>query len=1053
MGNRTASQSSSRDQSRILWMAISLMIAVSIFVLSITLWVLYRENFDQRVQDLRAMILGQVSLIEAVARFDQQNAGLQFRGGSSQATLGQVIDGFTQLGGFSETGEFVVGRRKGNQIEFLTNFRFPGDGVRRTVPLDTQRAAPMRRALNNESGWMIGLDYRGQEVLAAYEPIGDLDVGLVAKVDMREVRAPFFRAAGAALGIAALAIIIGGFLMLRMARPVLQRIEEVQRRFRKLLESAPDAMVVIDNTGEIVMVNHQAQLMFGCSRDELIGSPIEELIPKRYRGDHPAKVRSYFLNPSTRPMGAGLELHGLTRDGREFPVEISLSPIETEEGMLVASSLRDVTERKEAEAALKALKEDAERQRRIEMALNELSDVLRGQQEMSGLANVIVHQLASHLGLQYAGVFALRDDGVFVREAAYGYSKEGGVRRFEIGDGLLGQAALDGRPVTVDQVPEYAQLALGLGKIPLAHLLIYPLIHDGVVVGVLELGGLNPLDEDRQNWLEKARDGLAMTIRLVLDLEERNRVAQELARAKEAAEHANAAKSSFLANMSHELRTPMNAILGYSEMLMEEAEDIGQDDFIPDLKKINQAGSHLLALINDVLDLSKIESGRMESFAENIVVDSLIDQVVGTTQPLMAKNKNQLTIERVGELGSVRQDMTKLRQALLNLLSNAAKFTHEGTVTLRAERAHAGGGEWLVLAVSDTGIGIPEDKLEHVFEEFSQADASTTREYGGTGLGLTISRRFCQMLGGDLTVASRAGEGSTFTIRVPVQLEGADAEAPVEVAPVTTEAQLEAIAVTGAGRTVLVIDDDPESREIVEHFLRKDGFEVATAGGGEEGLRLAHKLRPAAITLDVMMPDMDGWSVLRALKADPVLRDVPVVMLTMVDDKGKGYSLGATDYLTKPVDRAQLHAALARYHISGEPGRVLLVEDDRPTREMVARALSKAGWQVSQAGNGREALDRMAQEKPGLILLDLMMPVMDGFDFLLEMRAQPEWQDIPVIVLTAKDLTDEDRRILSGRVEQIVAKGAGSNEQVVKMIHQVLDHGAPRTGKTPGAAI
>jgi CheY-like chemotaxis protein len=237
-----------------------------------------------------------------------------------------------------------------------------------------------------------------------------------------------------------------------------------------------------------------------------------------------------------------------------------------------------------------------------------------------------------------------------------------------------------------------------------------------------------------------------------------------------------------------------------------------------------------------------------------------------------------------------------------------------------------------------------------------------------------------------------------------------------------------------------VIDDDPEARDIVERFLRKDGFEVATAGGGEEGLRLAHKLQPAAITLDVMMPDMDGWSVLRALKADPVLHDIPVVMLTIVDDKSKGFTLGATDYLTKPVDRDQLHNALARFYAPGEPCSVLLVEDDTATREMMARTLEKSDWAVSEAGNGREALDRLVQEKPQLILLDLMMPVMDGFDFLLEMRANAEWQDIPVIVLTAKDLTEEDRRILNGRVKQIVEKGSGANVQVVSLIHQALDH-------------
>jgi PAS domain S-box-containing protein len=1037
-------ESSSKDQKRILMVAISLMIAVSVVVLALTLWMLYQSNFEQRVQGLQAMVRGQVSIIESVARFDQQFSQSEVAGGAEAATLSQVTEAYSQMEDFGETGEFTLGVRRGDEIVFISEFRFPGKGARKIVPFTIEEGVdpiPMQRALNTGSGWAIGPDYRGEQVLSAFQPVNGLNLGLVAKLDMREVTAPFMKAAASALGIAVGIIFVGGALVLRMARPMVRRIEERgQSRFSTLLESAPDAMVIIDASGEIVMVNRRTEEIFGYSRDEMTGQPIEKLMPQRFREQHPGHIRSFFNNPSARSMNSARDLFGLSRDGREFPVEISLSPIETEEGVLVAGSVRDITERKQAEEALKALNENVERQRRIEIALNELSEGLRGQQEMASLGSVIVHQLARYLDLQFVALFVLRNDNVYVREAAYGYPKQGGIDTFESGDGLLGQAVEDAAPLVVDKMPEYAQLALGLGTVSLDNLLIYPLVHDETVIAVLELGGLRLLDEDQQDWLEKASEGLAVTIRLVLDLEQRNRTEKELAEAKEAAESANKAKSGFLANMSHELRTPMNAILGYSEMLMEEAEDVGQDDFIPDLKKINQAGNHLLALINDVLDLAKIESGRMEAFGEDLDVGSLIDQVAGTAQPLMSKNNNQFTVERGEELGSANQDITKLRQSLLNMLSNAAKFTHEGTITLRAERESQADGEWLTFSVSDTGIGIPADKLGHVFDEFSQADTSTTRDYGGTGLGLPISRRFCQLLGGDLTVRSKVGEGTTFTMRVPVLLPGVDAETPVEVTPVKTDAALEVLRLSGAGRTVLVIDDDPEARDIVERFLRKDGFEVATAGGGEEGLRLAHKLQPAAITLDVMMPDMDGWSVLRALKADPVLHDIPVVMLTIVDDKSKGFTLGATDYLTKPVDRDQLHNALARFYAPGEPCSVLLVEDDTATREMMARTLEKSDWAVSEAGNGREALDRLAQEKPQLILLDLMMPVMDGFDFLLEMRANAEWQDIPVIVLTAKDLTEEDRRILNGRVKQIVEKGSGANVQVVSLIHQALDH-------------
>ena len=539
--------------------------------------------------------------------------------------------------------------------------------------------------------------------------------------------------------------------------------------------------------------------------------------------------------------------------------------------------------------------------------------------------------------------------------------------------------------------------------------------------------------------LQKTVSSSSQFATLKQDLAKQNKTLKALGKAKEAAEAANRAKSAFLANMSHELRTPMNAILGYSEMLMEEAEDLGQDDFIPDLKKINQAGSHLLSLINDVLDLSKLESGKMETFTEVFAVDALIDQVAGTAQPLMPKNNNHFRVERDTNLGTACQDLIKLRQSLLNLLSNAAKFTHEGTVTLHAGRQSQADGDWLTFAVSDTGIGIAADKLEHVFDEFSQADNSTTRDYGGTGLGLTITRSFCQMLGGDLNVSSQPGKGSTFTIRLPAALPGtaAPAEATSQPTPSGVHASDETLPAKN-DNTVLVIDDDAEACEIIRRFLEKDDFNVVTALSGEQGLRLAHDVHPTAITLDVMMPEMDGWSVLRALKADPELRAIPVIMLSMINDRKRGYSLGAVDCLTKPVDRELLHRALSHYHNPDDVSSVLLIEDDIETRNVMARTMKKAGWEVSEAGDGQEALNIMADLQPRLILLDLMMPVMDGFDFLAAMRARPEWQHIPVIVITAKDLTGDDRDRLAGRVEEVLEKNAYTREQLLQRVSEAV---------------
>jgi len=519
----------------------------------------------------------------------------------------------------------------------------------------------------------------------------------------------------------------------------------------------------------------------------------------------------------------------------------------------------------------------------------------------------------------------------------------------------------------------------------------------------------------------------------------RKKVEEELAIAKNLAEQANQAKSAFLANMSHELRTPMNAILGYSEMLMEEAEDLNQNGFIPDLKKINQAGTHLLALINGVLDLSKIESGKMEVFAEEIDLELLIDEVSATVHPLLEKNKNSLTIERGKELGVAYQDMTKLRQILFNLLSNAAKFTQEGTITLHVNSTEEAGVSWLTVAVSDTGIGIAEDKIEHVFEEFAQADDSTTRDYGGTGLGLAISRRFCKLLGGDLSLHSKLGEGSTFTMRVPAILPGTKPEiSSAEPSQETSDIDLASIRNVEPGSTILVIDDDAEACEIIEHFLVKDGFNVVVATSGKQGLQMAHEIHPAAITLDVMMPGMDGWTVLRILKADPELHNIPVIMLSMIDDRTRGYSLGAVDYLTKPVDRELLQKTLSHYYCTEKTCPVLLVEDDVEARRIMVHTLEKAGWKVYEACNGKEALDMLPDVQPHLILLDLMMPVMDGFGFLAAMRARPEWEQIPVIVITAKDLSREDRSRLSGCVEEVLEKNAYTRDQLLKHVREAV---------------
>jgi PAS domain S-box-containing protein len=525
----------------------------------------------------------------------------------------------------------------------------------------------------------------------------------------------------------------------------------------------------------------------------------------------------------------------------------------------------------------------------------------------------------------------------------------------------------------------------------------------------------------------------------------------ERKRYEESLQQANRAKSVFLANMSHELRTPLNAIMGYSEMLQEEAAEQHLNGFGSDLEKINGAGRHLLALINDILDLSKIEAGKMELFLETFDVTNMIDEVASTIRPMVEKNANTLHIERAANLNAMHADQIKVRQGLFNLLSNAAKFTHDGSITLEVEREVMEGTEWIVFRVTDTGIGMSPEQILKLFQDFTQADASTTRKFGGTGLGLALTRRFCQIMGGDVTVHSVPGEGSIFTIKLPAvvaEIRQEPSVDTVEAEPVIISA--DAVKRNGSEQSgavencVLVIDDDPLQRDLMQRFLTKEGFCVRTAAGGEAGMRLARELQPVAITLDVMMPEMDGWSVLSALKSDAALRDIPVVMVTMLDDPERGFTLGASDYLTKPLDRHRLSQVLKKYTCPHPPCPVLMVEDDPATRSMTRKILEGEGWKVSEAENGRQALKCMAQERPSLILLDLMMPEMDGFAFVERVRQHPEWRMIPIVVVTAKDLTAQERRRLNGFVETILHKAGDSREALLNHVRDLLADVAPR---------
>jgi len=581
---------------------------------------------------------------------------------------------------------------------------------------------------------------------------------------------------------------------------------------------------------------------------------------------------------------------------------------------------------------------------------------------------------------------------------------------------------------------------------------------------------------DRQVWF--AATVLPFTDTTVFwiarDITERKASEVELYEAKEAAEAASRAKSQFLANMSHELRTPLNAIIGYSEILQEDLMDLGEADCLSDLEKIRTAGRHLLGLINDILDLSKIEAGRLELHPESFAVNQLLQDVVSTMLPLAEKQQNQLNLLISPQVDTMESDQTRVRQVLLNLLSNACKFTSNGQITVRVDRYSTRNDlaeatlpkppflpsglvtDWYVFQAIDTGIGMTAEQIERVFQPFIQADVSTTRKYGGTGLGLAITRKLCQMMGGEIRVESVLHEGSNFIVTLPVEMPQTPVTARPQLAsPVNLRTQAAAFLPPAkpAEKLILIIDSDPAMQDYLMQNLNQEGFRAIATGSGEEGLRLGRELQPKAIILDLNLPDFDGWSVLSGLKADPLTLEIPVLAMTFSAEPNRGYALNRVEFLTQPIESDRLLQLIKLYQPTPiqEPttsSYILVVEDDPASRQMLRRLLERERWQVLEAEHGDAALDYLQTCIPKLILLDLTMPRMSGFELLIHLRQNPAWSEIPVIVVTARDLTVEEQSTLRGQVEQVIQKGDYDREALLGAVRMAISTLVTQTQKT-----
>jgi len=613
-------------------------------------------------------------------------------------------------------------------------------------------------------------------------------------------------------------------------------------------------------------------------------------------------------------------------------------------------------------------------------------------------------------------------DGVFYRAEAYGFSPEfieyvKNVPVVPERGSITARALLEGKVIHVADVladPDYTFTeAQKLGRF--RTLLGVPMLRQGVPIGVLALtrSEVRPFTDKQIELVSTFADQAAIAIENVRLFDEIQEKSWQL-------EQASRHKSQFLASMSHELRTPLNAIIGLTEMMVSNAPRFGTEKATEPLRRVHRAGTHLLGLINQVLDLSKIEAGKLELNPTLVDLATLVDEIVGTARQLAEQNKNRLVVEAHDNLGSLMVDPMRLQQILLNLLSNACKFTKAGEVALRIRKI-VDERSRIEFAVADTGIGMTAEQQAKLFEEFSQAESSTAQRYGGTGLGLAITRKLARMMGGDVTVNSEPGKGSVFTVRLPSD----EATGP------TQESRAQ------GSDCVLVVDDDATARELIAEHIKAEGLPVVTAASGLEGLKLAKHLRPIAITLDVMMPDLDGWSVLAALRQDTELADIPVIMVTILDEQRRAASLGAAGYLTKPIDRDRLRRIMGRFRTPARATRVLLVEDDADQRERLRAWLEGQHWLVQEAANGREALACLQADRPDVILLDLMMPEMDGFAVVAALQKEPRWRDVPVIVITARDLDAQDRARLNSGVQSVLVKEAFRPAELVERIRRL----------------
>lgn len=775
-----------------------------------------------------------------------------------------------------------------------------------------------------------------------------------------------------------------------------------QRDFR-LLELMPEAVVIANGAGILEFANQQALGLFGYPSTELVGQSVEALVPERFRSAHVTKRGTFMAEPSSRRMGSGLDLIGLRKDGTEFPVDISLAPLSTDEGIWIVAAVHDMTESRNAHERMEAL--------------HEVAVSSSGLLDPSELGRLVVERTRGLLGGNDAtllwwdpveGSLLILAD-TFARPFP---------RNVAIGEGTAGIAFERGEAVVVEDYAGWQHAVADSLARGMKSVVAVPLLVRDRPVGALTVSFTTP-----RRFQKEDLHLLTLLAAQVAPALEAARLHDTVLHISSELKDASEAKSRFLASMSHELRTPLNAIIGFSELLVNEpAGGYNQPRRVQFLDQIHKAGVHLLALINDILDLSKVEAGQMELRLTSFDLASTVNATVETVAPLVDQKKLNLQVES-GEGIVLFADEGKFRQMLLNLLSNAIKFTAEGgQITVSARQLD----EEVTVCVADSGIGITAHDQGRLFVEFQQLDQGAGRHEQGTGLGLALTKRLAELHGGRVWVESEFGSGSRFFFAMPVVTAGHE----------STNAAIE----TGqqpAGPLVMVVEDQESAAAILSFTLKRAGYRVELVRNGREVLEKAIRLRPCAITLDILLPDPDGWDILRALKGSPETRDIPVVVVSILDDRSLGFALGADDYMVKPVAREALLKFMARHGIRGSVHersvRILAVDDD-PVTLLLLKETLEPQFTVLTASNGPSGIALARSERPDALILDLMLPGMSGFEVASTLKVDPATRQIPILILTAKDLTEADKARLNGYVSHVMQKGDAGTADLLKWL-------------------